>query len=168
MPSQKVVWVKNLFGHGAPWKFPGKFQAGATQAISRGDFIVISGGNWVPLAADQAMAATLAFSDMDIISGDAAGFHEIIIPRPGDVFEATLNAAATVTAGTALYWNASQTLTATAGTNILGYALDETVYPLQGTARGGSLSDAGVTSSSRSVVRFVVKAAVSYYAAVIL
>lgn len=161
----RACWVKNVFGAPAPMKFPGKFQAGATAPVKIGEIIVLSSGNWIPLSSDTSMSGTIAISDCEIVSGDLAGFHNIIVPRPGDVFEFPLDAAATATATTALYYSTSQILTPTAGTNIIGYMQDEAAYPLQGFVRGGSLTDASTTVLSRGVIRMVFKASVSYFAA---
>ena len=165
----KNAWVANLYGHGGPFKFPGKFQAGATQAIFKGELIKLSGGNWVPMSTDTAMSAIVAIADCDIKSGDLAGYYPIIVPRPGDVFEFALDASTTTTIGQALYVYGSgigsQTVTATVGTNILGHVVDSSVIPMQGHASVSPGLDAGTTLLARSQIRMTIKASCSYFAA---
>lgn len=166
----KNAWVANMYGHGGPFKFPGKFQAGATQAIFKGELIKLSGGNWVPLDTDTAMTAIVAIADCDIRSGDLAGYYPIIVPRPGDVFEFALAASTTTTVGQSLYvagsaTTPSQTLTVTAGTNIIGNVVDSSVIPMQAHASVSPGYDAGTTLLARSQIHCTIKAAASYYAA---
>lgn len=160
----QVRWVGNVFGAKEPFRFPGKFQAGATQAIKRGEFLELSSGNFVPLSTDKAMTATVAISECEIISGDLAGYRMIIVPRPGDIFEADLSAAAGPAPGDNLFVNDSQTVK-TSGTNQFGDVCDDTGPPIQDFASVNPSYDAGTTIPTRLAVRFTIKAAASYYAA---
>lgn len=166
MAKNQVRWIKNLNGAPDPLIILGKFQAGSTQAIKRGELLELSSTNWIPLDADQAMAGIIAIANEEIKAGDLAGYYEIIIPRPGDVFEYELAAASAIALGTALYWSSSEKVTVTAGTNIIGYAAGQEHYP----QKSGHLSDgegfsAGTTIRSTSHVRMTFKEAVSYYKA---
>lgn len=158
------VWRRNLFGAKEPLKFPGLFQAGATQAIKSGEILKLSSGNWVPESSDESMSAIIAFADAEIRSGDLAGYHMIVVPRPGDVFELSLSAAAAPAVGASLYVSDSQTLK-TSGTNVIGTVVDESIIPLQGFQSVYPSFDAGTTIRTTGKILFVVKAAASYYAA---
>lgn len=163
MATNKVSYVGNLYGAPGPMKFKGKFQAGASQAIKKGELLKLVSTNWVPLT-DTAMSAIVGVSDCEIASGDLAGYHDIIVPRPGDVFEAAIATAAATAPGTALYCSDSQTVAAS-GSNILGAAVDDSLIPTQGFQSRSPSPDAGTTLTTSSTVRFTIKAAASYYAA---
>jgi hypothetical protein len=158
------VWRRNIFGAKEPFKFPGSFQAGASQAIKSGEILKLSTGNFVPETSDESMSAVIAFADCEIRSGDLAGYHHIIVPRPGDIFELALASAAAPAVGASLYVSNSQTLT-TSGSNVIGTVVDESMIPLQGFQSVNPSYDAGTTLRTVSKVLFVVKASVSYYAA---
>lgn len=166
MATNKTAYIGNIFGAPGPWKVKGKFQAGATQAIKRGEILELSSGNFVPLTSDKAMAATVAIADCEIRSGDLAGYHDIIVPRPGDVFEFTNGAADNPGIGTSLYLTGSQTLTSTAGTNVIAVSFDEGPVPTQGFQSVNPSFDVGTTVRSQGTVRCIVKASCSYYAAI--
>lgn len=165
MAVNKAAYVGNMFGAPGPFKFPGKFQAGATQAIKAGEILELSSGNWIPLDADQSMSAIIAVACCEIKSGDLAGYHDIIVPRPGDIFEFALAAAAAPSPGASLYFSDSQTLTTTAGSNVVATVCDETLLPKQGFQSVSPSFDAGTTILTKAQVRCVFKASVSYYAA---
>lgn len=160
-------YVGSLFGDLPPLVILGKFQAGATQAIKRGEMLELSSGNWIPLDADQSMTAIIAIAAEEIKSGDLAGYYHILVPRPGDLWDFPLaadNSSGDV--GDALYWSDSETLTATAGSNILAYIVGQHHYPQkQGHAADGDPADRGTTIRSVRKVQVTFKAAVSYYAA---
>lgn len=160
----KVRYVGNVNGAPGPYKFPCKFKAGATQAVQRGEILELSSGDFIPLDADQSMSAIIAVSDCEIISGDLAGYHDAIVPRPGDIFEAELATAAAPSPGASLYWSDSQTLTTT-GSNVIGTVVDASALPLQGFQSRDKSYDAGTTIITKGSVRFMFKAAVSYFAA---
>lgn len=164
MAVNKATWIRNFFGAKEPLTRLGLFQAGATQAIKRGEILELSGGNWIPLDADQSMAGVIAVADEEIKSGDRAGYYRIIIPRPGDVFEYALAAAGTAAPGTSLYWVDSQTVTVTTGSNILGVAVGDEQIPRQGHAADDASPDQGTTLRSISNVLMTFRAATSYYA----
>lgn len=160
----RSVWRKNIFGAPGPFKFPGNFQAGATQAVKVGEILKLSGGNWVPEGTDESYSAIIAFADAEIRSGDLAGYRMIIVPRPGDIFELPLSAAANPAVGASLYINNSQQLK-TSGTNVLGVVCDSSEIPLQDFQSVNPGVDAGTTLRTVSNILFTVKAAASYYAA---
>ena len=163
MAVNKAAYVGSIFGAPGPFKFPGKFQAGATQAIKAGEILELSGGNWIPLDADQSMSGIIAVAACEIKAGDLAGYHDIIVPRPGDIFEFALATAAAPAVGASLYWSDSQTLT-TSGSNVIATVADETLLPEQGFQSVSPSFDAGTTIRTRSQVRCMFKAAASYYA----
>lgn len=165
MASNQVRYVGSMFGAPGPFKFRGKFKAGATQAISRGEILELNSGDWIPLDADQSMSAIIAVSDCEIKSGDLAGYHELIVPRPGDIFEIDLAAADGSAAGTSLYWSSSQQLTVTAGSNVIGVTCDDSILPEQGFQSSTVSPDAGTTIRTTKKIRFTFKASTSYYAA---
>ena len=159
------TWRYNLFGATEPFRFPGSFVAGATTAIKSGEILVLAATTWAPLGADQSNVATIAVMDnQEIRSGDLAGYHPIIIPRPGDVFEYALSAAAAPAIAAPLYWSTSQIL-ATSGSNALAYVVDESIFPQQGFQSVNPSFDAGTTIRTVSKVLIVFKASVSYWLA---
>ena len=168
MASNKATWIRNLDGAQEPLVILGLFQAGATAAVKRGEILELSSSNWIPLDADQSMAGVIAVANEEIKSGDRAGYYEIIIPRPGDVFEFELAAAGATALGTALYFSTSQKLTVSAGTNVVGRAVGQEHYPQkQGHLADDAGGDAGTTVRSTSYVRMTFTKAASYYAVLV-
>ena len=164
MATSQVRYVRNIFGAPGPFLFPGKFQAGSTQEIRRGEFLKLSGGNFVPLSTDESMSAVVAIADCDIRPGQLAGFYNVLVPRPGDVFQCVLDASGVATPGANLYIAGSQTLTLTTGSNAFGDVCDEAACPIQkGPSDVGA--DQGTTVATVMRVNFTIKAANSYYAA---
>lgn len=170
MATNQVRWVRNLFGAPAPLVMLGLFQAGASQAIKRGEILEkTAGGNtqWVPMDSDFAGSANVAIANEEVKSGDRAGYYEIIVPRPGDVFRFALAAAGANAVGTALYWSDSETLTITAGSNILAYIAGQEHYPLkQGHLVDDIAPDSGTAIKSTSFALVTFKEAVSYLKAI--
>lgn len=162
--SNHVRWLKNLLGAPDPLVRLGKFQTG--QAIKKGEILILVGGYWVPISSDTAMAGVIAVANEPIDAGDRTGYYEIIVPRPGDVFEFDLAAAGTLAEGTALYYGGtSEKVTVTAGTNVIGTAVGQEHYPAkQGHVTDDASGDAGTTSRTTSYARMTFKKAASYYA----
>lgn len=158
------VWKRNVFGAKEPFKFPGKFQAGASQAVKSGEILKLSGGYFVPESSDEAMSAVIAIADAEVRSGDLEGYRMIIVPRPGDIFELSLSTAAAPAVGASLYVSDSQTLK-TSGSNVIAVTCDESMIPLQGFNSVNPSYDAGTTLRTVSKVLFTFKASVSFYAA---
>ncbi len=169
MATNRVAWVGNLNGLAEPLIMLGKFAAGASQEIKRGEILEMTGNantEWVPMDSDFNGAGNIAVANEEIKSGDLAGYYEIIVPRPGDVFEFELAAPGATTVGTALYYSSSQKVTVSAGSYILGYSVGQENYPQkQGHLADGELGDAGTTIKSQSYVRMTFDKASSYYAA---
>lgn len=167
MATNQVRWVGNLNGEKAPLIMLGKFQAGDTQAIKRGEILertADSATRFVPIDSDLVAAANIAIANEEIKAGDRAGYYEIIAPRAEDVFEFDLAAASAVAVGTALYYSNSETLAAS-GSNILGYAAGQEHYPLkQGHLSDDGSPDSGETIRSTSKVRMCFREAVSVLA----
>lgn len=170
MASNATRWVKNLYGPHitGPLIVPGKFQAGSTQAIKRGELLELTGTGttWVPMDSDYAMAADVAIAACEIKSGDYAGYYGIIVPRDGDVFEFALAAAGASAIGTAVYWSSSEVVTITAGTNILGNIVGWDHYPYpQGHAADDASYDRGTTLRSHSRAHITIQRSNTYLAA---
>lgn len=169
MATNQVRWVRNLNGATEPLVMLALFQAGATQAIKRGELLEFTGATntaFVPLDSDYDMssAADVAIANEEIADGDRAGYYEVIVPRPGDVFEYDLAAAGATEVGTALYYSDSETVTVTAGTNIIGHAVGTEHYPdKQGHLSVDGSGDAGTTIRSTSKVRMSIEVSNSYY-----
>ena len=166
MATNRMTFVKNLIsGSTEPLVMLGSFQSGATQAIKRGELLELTADTnteWVPMDSDYAMAADVAVANEEIKSGDLAGFYEIIVPRPGDVFRYELDAADDLAIGTALYWTSSEKVTDTAGTNIIGHVAGQKHYPKQNHKSEGAGGDAGITLKNQSYVEMTFRNAVSY------
>lgn len=159
-------YVGSLFGHLQPLVILGKFQAGASQAVARGEILELSSGNWIPLGSDKSMTAIIAIAAEEIKVGDLAGYYHIIVPRPGDIFDFELaadNSSGDV--GDAVYWSSS-VLLAASGSNAIGAIVGQHHYPQkQGHAADGDPADRGTTIRSVRKVQVTIKAAASYYAA---
>jgi hypothetical protein len=142
------------------------FQAGGTQAIEYGEILEFTGNTntaLVPIDSDFLMSGHIAIANQDIISGDRAGYYEVIIPRPDDVFEFALATAGATAVGQRLYYSSSEAVTTT-GTHILGNAVGLSHYPdLQGRLTKGATGDAGVTISSYAYVQMTFAQSASYY-----
>lgn len=172
MATNQQRFVKNLGGAAEPLVMLEPFQAGATQAIKRGELLELTGvGNtrWVPMDSDFAMDSNVAIANEEIKSGDLAGYYGLIVPRPDDLFRFALAAAGANARGVALYWSDSETLTITAGTNIVGYTGGQFHYPVhQSHASDDAGPDMGTTIKSVSTAEVFIREAVSLYSAFIL
>lgn len=165
MASNQQRWVRNLYGAKGPLIWLALFQAGATAAIKRGEILEFTGDTntaFVPIDSDFAMNSNVAIANEEIVSGDRAGYYEVIVPRPGDVFEFDLAAAGATAYGTALYFSSSEAVTITAGTNIIARSVGQEHYPLkQGHLTKDAAGDSGTTIRSVSKVQMVFLDAVS-------
>lgn len=170
MATNITRWLYNLFGLDKPLVMPGKFQAGATQAIKAGELLELTGDTntaWVPLDSDFAMAGNVAIAAEEIKSGDRAGYYPIIVPRPGDVFEYELAAADASAIGAPVYFSSSEKITITAGTNVLGDIATHHHYPqMQGHLADDASGDAGTTIKAATHVGITITAAASFWSAI--
>lgn len=163
-------WVGNLNGATAPLVRRGLFQAGATKAIKVGELLELTADTntrYTPMDSDYDMgaASNVAIAAEEIKSGDRAGMYHVIIPRDGDIFEFDLAAAGANAEGTALYWSDSETVTITAGTNIIGHVVGQEHYPdYQGHLSDDASMDRGETIRSVSTVRMTIELSNSRYA----
>lgn len=165
MATNQTRWVGNLNGIPEPCVRPGLFQDGNTQAIKMGELLELSGGVWIPLDADQSMAGVIAIANEEIKDGDRAGYYEIIIPRPGDLFEYDLDSAGNDGVGTDLFWISSEEVTVTTGSNILGNIAGYEHYPNKMPhLADGDIGNPGTTIKTSSKVVMTITAAASYYA----
>jgi hypothetical protein len=165
-----VKFLYNMItGSTQPLYKPGLFAAGSTKAIKEGELIEKTNTTntiFVPLDSDFDADGTddaLAVMGAEIKDGDRGGFYPVIVPRPGDVFEAELATAAAVTIGTKLTYSSSTKVT-TGGTNPIGYVcgIDNYPYP-QGHLTDDASPDAGTTVRSTTHVQFTFEVAASYY-----
>jgi len=179
MPTNQVRYRGNVNldpdGSKGPLLRLGLFAAGASQEIKRGELLELTGNTnteWVPLDADFDMSAAagsggkIAIAHEEIKSGDLAGYYLIEVPRPGDVWEFDLAAAGQTAVGTAVYFSDSETVTVTAGTNIIGHAFGQEHYPRkQGHSADDASFDRGTTIKSQSKVLICIEVSNSYYSA---
>lgn len=168
MATNRLGWVGNMYGIPEPMVRLGNFQAGSTQAIKRGEILEFTGASntaWVPIDSDFSMSGSVCVANEEIKSGDLAGYYEVIVPRPGDIFEFDLAAAGATAYGTALYYSSSEAVTVTVGSNIIGYSCGQENYPLgQGHLADGEIGDKGTTIKSQTKVRMTFKASASLFA----
>ena len=165
--NHHVRWVGNLNGQTRPMIYRALFQAGATQAIKAGELLEFTGNSFAafaPLDSDFDMSGgDVAIANEEIKSGDRAGYYEVIVPRPGDVFEYELSAAAATTFGSELFFNSSEKV-ATSGTNVLGIAVGQEHYPQkQGHLADDAAGDAGTTVKSTTHIRMTICERNSYF-----
>lgn len=96
-------WRYDLNGAQDPLRVRGKVQGGSTQAIKSGELCTFdeTSGYWQPISAAADIKWNLGFSEGEIDSDNApaARYAMFIVPRPGDVFEIPLAAAAAVEIG---------------------------------------------------------------------
>lgn len=167
MATNNVRWIRNLDGAMEPLVRRALFQAGATQAIKRGEILELTGNSstaFVPIDSDFAMNSHIAIANEEIKSGDRAGYYEVIVPRPGDVFEYDLAAASAIALDTPLYFSSSEVVTVTAGGNILGRSVGLEHYPQkQGHLADDAAGDAGTTINSTAQVRMTFDAGASWW-----
>ena len=154
-----------ITGDTTPKLFRALFQAGSTQAIKRGEILEFTGNTntaFVPWDSDGDITQGVAIAAEEIKSGDRAGYYNVILARPGDVFEFALATASAVAFGAALYFSDSQTLT-TSGSHIMFYAVGDEHYPKQTHTADDATGDAGTSIRTISYVRCVMAVAYSYY-----
>lgn len=168
MATNTLRWIRNLLGAPEPLIMLASFQAGLTQAIKRGELLEFTGDSstdFVPIDSDFAFDGNIAIANEEIKNGDRAGYYEIIVPRPGDVFEFALATAAAVTYGTPLYYSSSEKVTTTAGSNVLGYAVGQEHYPQkQRHLTDDAAGDSGTTVASTAYARMTICESASIWA----
>ena len=171
MATNNQRWVGNIDGATEPYIYLGSFQAGATQAIKQGEILEFTGDSntdWVPIDSDFAMAGNVAVANEEIKDGDRAGYYEIIVPRPGDMFDYSLATAAATAYGTALYYSSSEAVAASC-TNQLATAVGQQHYPQkQEHLADGGIADMGTTIKSQSTVIMTFELAASLYATLVV
>lgn len=164
--NKPARWVGNINGALEPFTYLGLFQSGDTMAVKRGELLEFTGnGNtaWVPIDSDLAANSNLAIANEEIKAGDRAGYYEVIMMRPGDIFEFDLASASAIAYATALYFSDSETF-ATSGSNIIGYSIGQDHYPQkQGHLVDDASGDSGTTIRSTSTVKMIFREAVSIY-----
>jgi hypothetical protein len=167
MATNQNRFIENVYGAPGPLVMLGVFQAGGTQAAKRGEMFYLN-TNFLPVTADLNCSASLAIVNEEIKSGDRAGYYEIIVPRPGDIFEFDLDTAAGTAVGAGLYLGATYPTEsfAASGSHPTAYACGQSHYPLkQGHLSDDAGPDMGVTVRTASRVRCMFELASSYFAA---
>lgn len=140
--------------------------AGTSNTCERGDVLVLTTGNFVPLAADQAMAATIVVAEQKITAAHLAGYYPALVPQDGDLFQVDLAAASAAVRGASAYVTDATQKLALSGTNVIGNVFDTAGYPRkQGEADVGDVADRGTTVQSVTRVLITIKKAASYLAA---
>ena len=160
--ANRQAFVKNLLGARSPLMWKGRFAAGASTAIDRGEILEFTDGTntlWRPLDSDFDMDGSalgsgglVSIAGCQIKSGDLAGYYPVIVAgRPGDVYRFALlsSDAQNPAFGTAVYYSSDQVLTTTAGTNVVGHVAMDSHYPqLQSFGSDGHPEDKGTTIRS--------------------
>lgn len=168
MATNQARFIRNDYGALEAFRMRLPFQAGSTQAFKKGEMGYLS-TNVLPVTADLAVTAALVIVDEEIKAGDLAGYYNVTVPRPGDVFEFAIDTAAATALGTSLKIASSgptETLSAT-GSNEIAVACGQEHYPnKQGHMKDGDPYDAGTTIRSTPKVRVHFKNACSYWAAI--
>ena len=145
----------------------------AASAIEKGDIVEYTGNSnteWVVIDSDFAGDANVAVMNEEVRTDDALGYYELIVPRPGDIFEFTLVTAGNPLLGAGLYWVSDGDGLAESGSNILCRVADDAHYPKQNhvAINGAGAPDEGVTipntANGKVIVAFL--PAVSYYEAI--
>jgi hypothetical protein len=166
MASNKIAFVGHARIKGAePYRVPGSFAAGASQAVKQGEILILSGGLWAPLGSDTSMSGVIAVADCEIRSGDLAGYRPIIVPGEDDLFVFDLASANSPAIGDAVYYSSSQAVALT-GSNVLGYVAGFDHYPMQGFQSVDASPDVGTTKRTVSSVVIRFKKSVSYLIAI--
>jgi hypothetical protein len=172
MASNQQRWVFSLYGHKEPLILPGNFAAGTSVPIKRGELLELTGNTnteWVPMDSDYGMAANVAIAACEIKDGDPAGYYPIIVPRDGDVFEFALDASDDLAQGTPLYWVSSESVTDTAGSNIIGHVVAgeqyASIYPQVHTSDTAEVSK-GTTLGFQTRVLMTIERSNTYFAAI--
>lgn len=132
----KSPWIRNLVG--APvLLFPGKVQAGSTQAIKKGEICTYdeTSGYFIPLDAVADARYSLAIANEEQKAADLERYMEFIALRPEDVFEFVLDASAQIVLGDGLEPTASdsQKLTRDVDGNAVAFYVGTDNYPQSGT-----------------------------------
>lgn len=167
MATNLTPWVRNLDGDTGPLIMLGLFQAGSDQEIKKGEILKLSTTYFEPIEADEALGAVMAVANEEIKTGDRAGYYEVIVPRPGDVFRFELAAAAAIAIGDQYGYSTSQKVASGASNKHLT-AVGQENYPVkQGHLSDGEIHDAGTTVRSIGYGLFTWVLADSYYAALV-
>lgn len=166
MATNQARFVRNIYGAPGPYIVPGAFQAGATQAVKMGEILELTGDSstkWVPWDSDYNADANIAIAAEEIKSGDRAGYYQIIVPRPGDVFTFELASASNPSLGASLYYSSSEKFT-TSGTYPVAAVCGWHHYPpLQTHLTAEPSTDMGTTIKSTSWVEVTFLQDVSYF-----
>ncbi|OPY78283.1 MAG: hypothetical protein A4E65_02306 [Syntrophorhabdus sp. PtaU1.Bin153] len=135
----KFPFVKNLRG-AEMLTFPGKVQAGSTQAIKAGEICTYdeTSGYFIPADAVADRRYSLAIANEEQKADGLARYMEFIALRPDDVFEFAVDAAAQLTLGDGLELTASdsQKLTRDVDGDAVAVVVGKDNYPETGTTLG--------------------------------
>jgi hypothetical protein len=136
MAENKSPWIRNLSG--APMLiFPGKVQAGSTQAIKKGEICTYdeTTGYFIPADAVADRQYSLAIANEEQKAADLERYMGFIALRPDDVFEFVLDASAQIALGDGLELTASnsQKLTRDIDGDAVAFSVAIDNYPEAGT-----------------------------------
>lgn len=166
--TSKITYVGNIYGAPGPWEIKGLFQAGTAQTVGKGDFLERNGSSppeFIPVSTDKSLSAELAIAACKIESGDLAGWHKVIVPREGDIFEMPLDAASSaVRPGDDVFISGAQEVTLS-GSNAIGKVIDDSHLPEQGFQSQDASYDRGTSARSRNAIRFTITKSISYLSA---
>jgi len=157
-----AVWHHNIGGATEPYLIKGLVQAASTQAIKQGELCTWNNttGYWTPAdaAADTLYNLAFAAEEINTINTPAARYSTFIVPRPEDVFEIELLAAASIAleANYEPTGTDSQTATLDADGEAVFCSVGDSNYP-NAEKYGGT----SITSVSHGL--FTMNAAFSYY-----
>lgn len=136
MASNKYPFSYNLGGKD-PLIFPGKVQAGSSQAIVRGEICTYdeTTGYFIPVNAVADQRYSLAVANEEQKSDGLARYMEFIALRKDDVFEFEIDASAQVELGDGLTLTASnsQKLTRDVDGQAVAFSVGDSNYPETGT-----------------------------------
>ena len=134
--ANKSPWIKNL-SNAPVLIFPGKVQAGSTQAIKKGEICTYdeTSGYFIPLDAVADCRYSLAIANEEQKADSLERYMEFIALRPDDVFEFVLDASVQISLGDGLEPTASdsQKLTRDIDGNAIAFSVAIDNYPEVGT-----------------------------------
>lgn len=137
MPVNKSPFVRSRNKDGKESVFRGPVQAGATQAIKRGELCVFNktSGQWVPVSAVADSVYALAMAREEQKAADLARYIEFYSLHPADEFEMEIDAARALALGDTFLLTASnsQKLTYSATGFPVARCVDDGHYPEVGT-----------------------------------
>lgn len=150
MAVNKDPFIRSLSADNKPQLFRGLVQAGATQAIKRGEICCFNktAGYWEPVALEADFIYALAISKEEQKSGQAIRYMEFYSLHPNDQFEFQIDAARSLALGDRFVLTAadSQKITYSAVKQPVCRCVDDGHYPQE--------EDTTIRNKSYAVVSF--------------